>query len=445
MVDKSLLFGIRLTIAVLLLGGCFCDMAQADKKKEHIPMAARMALKKAGELMDRQAFDQAIKVLTEFQARGPAQIPDNPGPKGYHHPMVYFYLGNCHLMCGHFAKAEAALAKAVARAPDMTAAWQNLAKAHYEQAHYEAAARCFLTTYERSDRSNGENLCFSALSDSLAGRHAAAISAFQRLFDNHPGQITLTWKAYFAQALLAADQSRRALPLLRDLATQSPVKTRAKWQEILLYQYIQLDMHAEALAYATHLTRSQSTTAKWWKALAHVQLSDGCTKKALVALTIYSYLTPLSAEEKRLLADLNLQLDLPRQAVRRYLELLDDHADESALRNLIIACQRLEQYGEALAYLARFGADTQSTDLLMLKADLYYALKDFGDAQAAYHRVAEQKGSRAAQAWLMAGYAAWQQNDLEAGRQAFQAAAKDRHHRKAALSATRQMESSVSR
>ena len=402
-------------------------------------MAARMVLTKAGKLMDRQAFDQAVDVLTEFQARRPAPTPDGKDPKGYHHPMVYLYLGNCHLMQGNTVLAEAALTQAVARDPDMTAAWQNLAKTHYEQAHYEQSARCFLTAYERSDHSNADDLCFSALSDSLAGRHAAAIRAFERLFDNHPNQITLTWKAYFAQALLAADKPRRALPLLRDLASQSPDETRAKWQEILLYQYIQLDMHAEALAYATHLSRSQCTTAKWWKALAHVQLSGGCPQKALVALTIYSFLAPLSAEEKRLLADLNLQLDLPRQAIDKYLEILNGHIDESALRNLIIACQRLEQYSEALTYLDRFSTDSQSTDLLMLKADLLYALKRFGDAEFVYQRVAEHKGLQAAQAWLMGGYAAWQQNDREAARHAFQAAAKDPYHRRAALLALRQL------
>ena len=432
--------GIRLAAGVFLVWSCLSAVAQAGPKTADIPMAARMVLTNAGKLMDRRAFDQAVDVLTAFQARGPVPTPDGKDPKGYHHPMVYFYLGNCHLMQGNNALAQAALTQAVERDPDMAAAWQNLAKAHYEQAHYEQAARCFLSAYERSDHSNAENLCFSALSESLAGRHAAAINAFQRLFDNHPGQITLTWKACFAQALLAADQPRRALPLLRDLANQSADQTRAKWQEILLYQYIQLDMHAEALAYATHLARSQCTTAKWWKALAQVQLSGGCPKKALVALTIYSYLTPLSPAEQRLLADLSLQLDLPRQAIDQYLEILDDHTDESALRNLIIACQRLAQYEEGLAHLDRFAAHTHSADLLMLKADLLYSLKRFGDAETVYRRVAEQKGPRAAQAWLMAGYAAWQQNDLEAGRRDFQAAAKDRHHRKAALLAIKQMD-----
>ena len=45
----------------------------------------------------------------------------------------------------------------------------------------------------------------------------------------------------------------------------------------------------------------------------------------------------LHDEAKRLLADLNFQTNLPRQATARYLEILADHTDEFALCNLIIA------------------------------------------------------------------------------------------------------------
>ena len=76
----------------------------------------------------------------------------------------------------------------------------------------------------------------------------------------------------------------------------------------------------------------------------------------------------LHDEQKRLLADLNLQMDLPRQAIDRYLDILADHTDESALSNLIIARQHLERYDEALAHLDRFAANTRPADLLMLKA-----------------------------------------------------------------------------
>ncbi|GAB6906148.1 hypothetical protein JCM12296A_19830 [Desulfosarcina cetonica] len=437
--NSGLALNIRYVLALVLLGFFSGNGALAASTNDEIPMAARMVLTRAETLMDHKDYAQAINVLTTFQSRSPAPPAGQPDPKGAHHPLVYFYLGNCYLLHGNAAKAQAALTQAATRAPDMAAAWQNLAKAHYEQAHYAEAARCFEAAYERSDQSNAEALGFSALSAHMAGQHAAAIRAFQRLFDHHPKAVTLTWKANFAQALLESDQPRRALPLLRDLATRSPMENRAKWQEILLFQYIQLNMHEKAQALAKRLAYSQCTTAKWWKALAQVQLAAGHEQQALVALTIYSYLTPLSTEEKKLLADLSLQLDLPRPAIRGYLDLMNAHPEASVLRNLIIACQRLEEYETALGYLNRFAANTRSTDLLMLKADLLYALKRFGDAESVYHRIARQNGPHAARAWLMAGYAAWQHNDLEFGKTAFKVAAKNSRHRKAAQLALRQM------
>lgn len=100
-------------------------------------------------------------------------------------------------------------------------------------------------------------------------------------------------------ALIGADQPRRALPLIRKLAEQRSGETKIRWQEILLYHYLRLDMRAEALSYATVLTRSECSRAIWWKALAHVHLSNGCARKALAAFTIYSYLRPLTSEEKK--------------------------------------------------------------------------------------------------------------------------------------------------
>jgi tetratricopeptide (TPR) repeat protein len=319
-------------------------------------------------------------------------------------------------------------------------AWQNLAKTYYEQQKYTRAADCFETAYEKSHPSNPDTLYFSALSFLAAGQYEASIAAFQRLFQSHPDRVTLQWKGHYAQALLAAEHPRRALPLIRSLVEQSSGAEKTRWRKILLYQFIQLDMRSEALAYATRLTRSECTRAIWWKALAHIHLSNGCTEKALAALTIYGFLTPLSTEEKKLWADLNLEVDIPARAAARYHELLQDHPDEQTLRNLILACRKLDNCQEALEALARYAPATQSPDLLMLKADMLYSLKRYPEAEAAYRQVARAKTPLAGQAWLLAGYAACQSDDWPAGRQAFKKAAQDKRHRKAALLAMRQIQ-----
>lgn len=432
----------RLCYLLPLIWACLWSYSEAALKTDNIPIAARMVLARASELMNQKAYDRAIEKLTAFQAKSsPKTEPGKPDLKGYHHPVIYFFLGNCYLRQKNYPQAQKAFSQAVARNPDFVDAWLNLAKTYYEQENYAEAARCFAIAYEKSDRRTPDNLYFSAVGYLMAEKYVPSIDAFQKLFENHPDQITPKWQEHYIQALMAGDQPRRALPLIRKLIEQSSGESKTKWQEILLYQYLQLDMRTEALAYATELTRSECTIAKWWKALAHVQLSDGRCKEALAALTIYSYLTPLSTEEKKLWADLNLQLDIPARAATEYHEIMKDHPDEETLRNLVLACRKLNRYEEALDYLTRYEPDTQNTDLLMLKAELLYALKRYPEAEATYRQVARNKTTaKAGQAWLMAGYAAWQNDDIKAGRHAFEEAAKDNRYREAAIRGMRQMD-----
>jgi tetratricopeptide (TPR) repeat protein len=420
--------------------------AQAALKTDDIPMAARLVLARAAELMNQKAYERAIQALTAFQQRGnPAPQPGVPDPKGYHHAVIYLFLGNCHLMRKAYLPAEEALSQAVARDPELVEAWLNLAKTCYEEQKYARAAECFEIAYERSHPANAESLYFCALSHLAANHCAAAVDVFQRLFQKHPDRITLHWKGHYARALLAAGRPRRALPLIRSLAEQSSGEEQTRWREMLLYQFIRLDMRSQALAYATELTRSESTRAKWWKALAHVHLSNGSARQALAALTIYSFLTPLSSEESKLWADLNLEVDIPAQAADRYNELLRHHPDKRTLQNLVLAYRRLDRSDQALAALERYVPEAKSADLLMLKADLLYDLKRYPEAEATYRCVARIKTPLAGKAWLMAGYAAWQSDDLKASRDAFEKASHDGGHRQAALLAMRQIRPGIKR
>jgi Tfp pilus assembly protein PilF len=75
----------------------------------------------------------------------------------------------------------------------------------------------------------------------------------------------------------------------------------------------------------------------------------------------------------------------------------------------------------------------------LLKGDLLYEAKAFKAADEAYRMAARADCPRKGQAWLMAGYAAWQYNDLKASRNAFEKAARFKRHRKDALAAMAQL------
>lgn len=408
-----------------------------DAKK--LPTSAKLVLIEVRALMNQKDYQGAIRRIKAFQARGDRASVKGPHAEGCRHPMVYFALGNCYLLQEEYMEAKKALLAAVEREPGFVDAWVNLAKTYYERKEYAQAARCYANAYERSDQSHPDYLYFSAVGYLMAEKYVSALTAFEALFKAHADRIQKQWRENYVNALVAAGHPRRALPLIKILAKQSNGDKKTRWQETLLHLYLQLDMHTQALSYARDLTRENCTMAKWWRALAHVNLSLGNYKEALADLTIYGYLTPLSDEEQRLWADLNLQLDIPVRAVSVYEAMIKEKPDKRLLQKLVTAYQKLDRSEKALEQLNYFGLATNDPELLMIKGDLLYALKRFNDANNAYRRAAQADFRQAGRAWLLAGYAAWQTNDLSSSRQAFERAAKYSGQRKAARLAMAQL------
>jgi tetratricopeptide (TPR) repeat protein len=61
--------------------------------------------------------------------------------------------------------------------------------------------------------------------------------------------------------------------------------------------------------------------------------------------------------------------------------------------------------------------------MLMIKGDVLFDLSRYEAAAESYQQAARSAAPQAGRAWLMAGYAAWQAEDLELCRRAFQHAA----------------------
>lgn len=437
-----------------LLIFCFCVLigsvaslfprpCPAASQKSDIPLPARVILAKAGELINQKAYGKAIDLLTEFQARGgPPGADDTPDPKGYHHAEIWFALGTCHLYQENYRQAVPAFEMAVKRNPGHISAWLNLAKASYELDNHPRAAQCFAEAYDRAEKKNPEYLYYSAVAFLMAEQNRPCIAAFEKLLKNHPAAIQPAWRENYVHALIAAGRPRQALPHIRQLAEQYSGEKRIQWQEILLHQYIQLDMHAQALDYARMLTRKDPTRAKWWKALAHIHLQDSAYISALTALTICNYIEPLTGQERKLFADLHLQAGIPVKAAPLYESILAKKNESRSLVNLMLALQQLGQPEQALEALKRFAPQSKDSELLMLKADMLYNLERYQESEKVYLQIARIETERPqtkGRAWLMAGYSALQINDIDTGRLAFRQAAAYKPHRRAALQAIRRL------
>lgn len=109
------------------------------------------------------------------------------------------------------------------------------------------------------------------------------------------------------------------------------------------------------------------------------------------------------------------------------------------MQRLVLAYRQLGLPETALECIDTFGGNPNDTDLLLLKGELLYSLKQFEGAVAAYRRVAQSGGREAGRAWLMAGYAAWQMSDISASREAFTKAAGYAREKNAAVTALKQL------
>jgi tetratricopeptide (TPR) repeat protein len=418
----------------------WCFSARGAAAPRNLPPAVRVILIKVSAMIQKKEYPRAVETLLAFQAKGgPAPQAGRTDAKGYHHPEVYYSLGNCYLYQAQYAQAIAAYGHSVARDPNHTYAWLNLAKANYETADYAEAGRCFGRGYETAEEKKPDDIYFSAVAYFMAGDYPKSIGIFERLMAAHPAAMRPEWTENLVHALMAADLQRRALPHIRELAEVYTGDKQIRWQEILLYQYVRLDMRAEALAYARTLTRRAPTIAKWWKALTHIQLNDGRYEEALAALTVYSFLEPLGADEKKLLADLNLQLGIPVKAAPVYEACLEEKTDKKLLQHLALAYRRLGRPDVALERIHTVGMNPGDVELMLLKAELHYLLKQYNKAAAAYRKAAQNKGNHVGRAWLMAGYAAWQMDDIPASKNAFAKAGEHDRQKKAATVALQQL------
>ncbi|WP_320041534.1 tetratricopeptide repeat protein [uncultured Desulfobacter sp.] len=411
--------------------------AQSDKK---MPMTVQHLLINVRKAMDKNDYAGAVKLIQADQAKSQSKAPCS-------HPTVCLALGNCFLMQKKMTHAESAYLTALSLDKTYLDAQVNLAKVYTDTNRTAKAAEAFLGAYKLSGPKNPKYLYYSAVMALTNGKTQTAIRRFESLFSTHPSQVTRQWRENYASALVSAEQWKKAAPVIRTLIAQSKGKNRIKWQETLLQIYLTINDTGKALELAGTLSRQTPSEARWWKALVHIHLTRGEYADAFEDLLIYSFVTPLNRQEKKLFADLSLQLNIPARAARMYETLISESAGKNGSPNqtrqminrLVCAYRQMGRGDKALAVLNRFDPQAGNPELLLLKGDVLYETKNYKAADKAFRTAARKNCSQKGQAWLMAGYAAWQCNNLVASRSAFEQAAQFKRQRKDALAAIAQL------
>lgn len=399
-----------------------------------MPAAANRVLVRAYRLVDSGDAAGAVKILEDFRARRPKwQKRGDRDPQGYFHYMIDFAAGNGYLSLGDHAKAIQNYRHVLKSRPAFFPAWANLAKACYESRRFREAARAFEKAFETSEPENDDLLYYAAVSQVSAGDNTAALPVLKKLLDRNPQKVKAEWREYLVHVLFALKRNRQALPHVEILAETASGLRQKRWQEICLNQYIVLKHGGKALAYARNLVRQDPLYPLWWKMLASLDMEKRRYTDALASLMIYGYLTPLDADEMRLVADLSLNLDVPSQAVRFYERAWQQKKDPLTLKRLFFSYQRRHRPEKALEILETGLRLYPRPDLLLLQAGILLDMQQYRRAMAVVKKLTyEQPGN--GRAWLMLGYAAMGLQDYVSARNALRKATHFKGQRKAAES-----------
>lgn len=310
-------------IFVLILLSALISIATAGEPapnadRERLSPAAGICVSRAQELFQSGRVQQAVDLLKTFTLK-----------KDNQHYYLYFLMGNYYLtLAGQKDQpqnsqtlsqyAADCFQESVTLKPAFPEGWLNLAKCRYETGDFANAAAAFEQGYTTSPIPRAEHLYLASVCYFQAKNSQKALDVFDRMITALPEEISPAYKETLVHILFSLESHHKALPYIEELAKESLPPKKKQWQEILLQQYLALDMDEKALVYADFLTRTDTLEPRWWKALCHIHLNSNRIQQGLSALIIYGYLTPMTKEELMLAGDLYRFLNIPEKAALFY-------------------------------------------------------------------------------------------------------------------------------
>jgi len=418
------------------LAGAFA--ASSAVAGERLPGKVHRMLSEVSTLLSNQQYEEAIHQLESFQNLAPEKSRQSRN-RGHHHYLITFALGNSYLGANRLEDAAKAYQLVLNDRPDYVPAGSNLGKTWYQLGRFEQAAETFSRAYRMSKKQEPRLLYLAAVSSLSAGLPAAALGKMQLLAREHPEDIRTSEQETHVRILFALNRNREALPVIREIISAGSGSHLKTWRKMLLHQYIALNMRQAALRFAEVLINEEPLEPSWWRGLASVHLSEKNHEKALMAMTVVRQLKPLTTEEKKLMASLNLFLDIPIQSARVYERLPLSEMTAEAVKALVHSYLKLDNIKAAQKWLEYGVQHYRDKDLLHLKANLHFEQEQFEAASNSYEQLVMSYPDMG-QAWLMWGYSAWMHGEEATARRALTRAGTFNEQRSFAHAILKQMD-----
>jgi len=319
---------------------------------------------------------QALTLLEEFARAYPQE----------RHYLLDYYRGNLYVAMKRHEEAFAAYEAALSLCSDMAALWQNHGAVAWDLKRYDDAAASLLRAYALEPN---EELFFNAAVALLyGGRIKEAADRFEQLIERGREQTPDQWLETYS-----------GLCLSHDLVSRSLEKLDA-WKPFFSEHPI------------------------YWRLLAMTYLQRRDYTKAAAGLKVYASFVPLETADKRLLADLLLQIQLPLEAAPLYEDLIQEQPQDMMLHQQLIASYRLGLRPEtALQAIDRALAVQQTQQLLRDKAEVSFELGHYQEAFETFAELLKLNPDNGT-AYLYQGYSALRMGREDLARSALTKAAR---------------------
>ncbi len=354
----------------LLVGLLICSAvcATAACEQQYSQRTARI-LHKAGTAITAGDNRKALGVLEEFIAAYPAE----------EHFILFSYLGNLYVRENRSGEALQAYDQALTFCRKDVALWRNHARAAWDLKQYDRAADSLLEAWRLEP------------SDEL-------------LFN-------------LALARIHAGEKESAAKLLEELLDRAPVGTDFNRIETFIGVCLDLNAAGRGLAALRRWQSRYEHEPRFWqlRAILHVRLNDYV--RGAACLKIMASFGDLRDDDKRLLADLLLQIKVPLLAAELYEQLLADKPDDFRLLEQLVVAYRVGGRPEqALGTLEKALKYKKTAELLRQKGEVCFALERYREAFAVFEALTES-GSASGRVSLYQAYCAlkMERHDLARG------------------------------
>ncbi|WP_321390047.1 hypothetical protein [uncultured Desulfuromusa sp.] len=209
--------------------------------------------------------------------------------------MIDFRLGNLYGLTGELEKALSSYDIALTYCDQDTGLWQNQGKTAWDLKQYGVAAESFLRAYELNSKKEPTLLFYTAVAWMYADQKEVALGVLEKLLADTADSAQDEWLETYTNLCIEQKQADRALEHL------------SRWH-----------------------TYFESRQTFWrLQALVHIQLHE--YEKGAANLKVLAAFGSLKTADKKLLADLLLQINIPLEAVKLYEELLTQKPDDHQL------------------------------------------------------------------------------------------------------------------